>query len=44
MAYTGIRRDDPYLVQRVGMAVSDDLASWTKVEGNPVTPADGAIL
>ncbi len=43
MAYTGIRRDDPHLVQRVGMAVSDDLVTWSKAEGNPVTQADGVI-
>ena len=43
MAYTGIRQDDPHLVQRVGMAVSDDLTVWTKAEGNPVTQADGVL-
>ena len=31
--------DEQYRVQRAGMAVSDDLAKWTKLPENPVTEA-----
>jgi beta-fructofuranosidase len=46
MAYSGVRKDEaPFerKVFRVGMAFSDDLYHWTKIEGNPVTEADGVI-
>ena len=34
MFYTGLSRRDQGLVQRVGLAVSDDLYSWTKFDVN----------
>lgn len=43
MAYTGHMRNDPNEIQRVGLAVSDDLHDWEKCGGNPVTEPDGEI-
>ena len=40
MLYTGIGRRDEGLIQRIGLAVSDDLVSWVKHPGNPVLEAD----
>lgn len=40
MAYTGHHEGDELLVQRVGMAFSDDLHRWDKIPENPVTEAD----
>src|SRR3954447_14006031 len=41
MLYTGIGTADGGLIQRVGLATSDDLVSWTKHPENPVIEADG---
>ena len=41
MLYTGISRADGGLIQRIGLAVSDDLITWRKHPGNPVIEADG---
>jgi beta-fructofuranosidase len=41
MLYTGINRSERGLVQRIGLAVSDDLVHWTKHPANPVLEADG---
>jgi beta-fructofuranosidase len=41
MLYTGIGTNDDGLVQRVGLATSDDLVHWTKHPANPVIEADG---
>lgn len=35
MFYTGLSRRERGRVQRVGLALSDDLITWTKVEGGP---------
>jgi beta-fructofuranosidase len=40
MLYTGIGRADGGLVQRIGLAVSDDLIRWEKHPMNPVLRAD----
>jgi beta-fructofuranosidase len=40
MLYTGINRAEQGLVQRVGLASSDDLVQWYKYPGNPVLEAD----
>jgi beta-fructofuranosidase len=40
MLYTGINRSEGGLIQRIGLAVSDDLASWIKHPANPVIEAD----
>ena len=42
MLYTGVSRRERGLVQRIGLAVSDDLVYWRKCEGNPVLEADPA--
>jgi len=41
MLYTGISRSEGGLIQRIGLAVSDDLIRWTKHTANPVLEADG---
>jgi beta-fructofuranosidase len=41
MLYTGTGTSDAGLVQRVGLATSDDLVRWTKHPANPVLEADG---
>jgi beta-fructofuranosidase len=41
MLYTGISRAERGLIQRIGLAVSDDLMTWRKHPGNPVLEADG---
>lgn len=38
--YTGRRRSEPVNVQRIGLALSTDLDTWTKIEQNPVLEAD----
>jgi beta-fructofuranosidase len=38
--YTGSNRAEQGLIQRVGVAISDDLLTWTKHPGNPVLTAD----
>lgn len=40
MLYTGIGTKDAGLVQRVGLATSEDLVHWTKHPSNPVIEAD----
>jgi beta-fructofuranosidase len=40
MLYTGISSEDDGLVQRVGLAESDDLITWRKHPANPVLEAD----
>ena len=40
MLYTGINRREEGLIQRIGLAVSDDLVTWVKHPGNPVLEAD----
>ena len=42
MAYTGHKMDDPILVQRVGIAVSNDLVDWEKLPENPTSEVDPA--
>ena len=41
MLYTGISTNDSGLIQRIGLATSDDLVHWTKHPANPVLEADG---
>jgi beta-fructofuranosidase len=41
MLYTGINSSERGLVQRIGLATSDDLVSWTKHPKSPVIEADG---
>jgi beta-fructofuranosidase len=43
MAYTGIESVDGFWMPRTGMAVSDDLYTWTKLEINPTTEPDGTF-
>jgi beta-fructofuranosidase len=38
--FTGTRKQEKGLVQRIGFATSRDLVSWTKNPGNPVVEAD----
>jgi beta-fructofuranosidase len=40
MLYTGINRGEHGLIQRIGLAVSDDLVHWEKHPANPVLEAD----
>jgi beta-fructofuranosidase len=40
MLYTGISRREHGLIQRIGLAVSDDLVNWVKHPRNPVLEAD----
>jgi beta-fructofuranosidase len=40
MLYTGVSRAEGGLVQRIGLAVSDDLVEWHKHPANPVIEAD----
>jgi beta-fructofuranosidase len=40
MLYTGISRREEGLIQRIGLATSDDLVSWAKHPANPVLEAD----
>ena len=40
MLYTGISRSEGGLIQRIGLAVSDDLLHWEKHPANPVLEAD----
>jgi len=40
MLYTGVNRAEQGLVQRIGLAVSEDLVHWDKHRGNPVLEAD----
>ena len=42
MAFTGHKEGESLFVQRVGMAVSDDLVRWEKLPGNPTSEADPA--
>jgi len=41
MLYTGTNRSERGLIQRIGLAVSNDLERWEKHPGNPVLEADG---
>jgi beta-fructofuranosidase len=41
MLYTGISTRDSGLIQRIGLATSDDLVHWTRHPANPVLEADG---
>jgi beta-fructofuranosidase len=38
MFYTGISKKDKGLIQRIGLATSDDLLHWTKHPANPLLP------
>lgn len=40
MAYTGLRREDGVVVERIGLAWSDDLVVWRKDPANPVCEHD----
>ena len=40
MAYTGITRERGTVVERIGLAWSDDLHRWTKDPSNPVSESD----
>ena len=40
MLYTGVNRAEGGLVQRIGLAISDDLVHWDKHLRNPVLEAD----
>jgi beta-fructofuranosidase len=40
MLYTGINRAERGLVQRIGLAASEDLVSWEKHPANPILRAD----
>jgi beta-fructofuranosidase len=40
MLYTGISSVEDGLVQRIGLATSDDLTTWTKHPANPVLESD----
>ena len=40
MLYTGVSSREQGLVQRIGLARSDDLSVWVKYPGNPVIEAD----
>lgn len=40
MLYTGINRSERGLIQRIGLATSDDLLHWSKHPANPVIEAD----
>lgn len=40
MAYTGISREDDLVVERIGLAWSDDLHAWSKDPSNPVSESD----
>jgi beta-fructofuranosidase len=40
MLYTGVSKSDYGLVQRIGLALSDDLVHWSKYAANPVLEAD----
>jgi beta-fructofuranosidase len=38
--YTGTKRAENGLIQRIGLATSDDLINWRKFPGNPILEAD----
>jgi beta-fructofuranosidase len=40
MLYTALKQSEDGAIQRTGLAVSDDLIRWEKVENNPVAAAD----
>ena len=40
MLYTGVNRSEHGLIQRIGLAVSDDLFHWDKHPSNPVLEVD----
>jgi beta-fructofuranosidase len=40
MLYTALKQSENGLIQRAGLAVSDDLMRWEKVENNPIAEAD----
>jgi len=40
MLYTGINREEQGLIQRIGLAISNDLVHWEKHRANPVLEAD----
>jgi beta-fructofuranosidase len=40
MLYTGTNRTEKGLVQRIGLAISDDLMNWQRYPGNPIIIAD----
>lgn len=43
MFYTGTSHAQEGMVQRIGVAASDDLHQWERLRGNPVVSADGAL-
>jgi beta-fructofuranosidase len=40
MLYTGVNRSERGMIQRIGLAVSDDLVRWQKHPSNPVLEVD----
>ena len=38
--YTGSNREEKGLIQRIGLAVSDDLVNWNRYAGNPILTPD----
>ena len=44
MLYTGINRSEGGLIQRIGLAVSEDLTHWSKHPANPVLEADSRVV
>lgn len=42
MFYTGVSRAEQGLIQRIGLAVSDDLVTWHRHSANPLIEADSA--
>ncbi len=40
MFYTGTNRAEKGLIQRIGLATSDDLLNWQRYPGNPIINAD----
>lgn len=40
MFYTGVNNKEKGLIQRIGVAVSDDLINWEKHDNNPIIVAD----
>jgi beta-fructofuranosidase len=40
MYYTGVSRHENGLIQRIGLATSDDMITWHRHPGNPIAEAD----
>ena len=43
MFYTGTSRAEEGVIQRIGVAASDDLHQWERLHDNPVLEADGTL-